>query len=87
MRVLGRTRPDAYRAPTVSFVAEGRDSSEIPARLDAERIAIRYGHFYAHRAVEALGLHARNGVVRVSMVHTNTADEVERLIAALDRAL
>ena len=87
VRVIGRTRADAHRAPTVSFVAEGRDSSEIPARLDAERIAIRYGHFYAHRAVEALGLHARNGVVRVSMVHTNTADEVERLIAALDRAL
>ena len=87
VRVIGRTRADAHRAPTVSFVAEGRDSSEIPARLDAERIAIRYGHFYAHRAVEALGLHARNGVVRVSMVHYNTADEVDRLIAALDRAL
>jgi len=87
VRILGRTTADAHRAPTVSFVAEGRDSSEIPARLDTERIAIRYGHFYAHRAVEALGLQARNGVVRVSMVHTNTADEVGRLIAALDRAL
>ncbi len=87
VRVLGRETADARRAPTVSFVAEGRDSSEIPARLDAERIAIRYGHFYAHRAVEALGLHACNGVVRVSMAHTNTTDEVGRLIAALDRAL
>jgi selenocysteine lyase/cysteine desulfurase len=87
VRILGRTTADAHRAPTVSFVAEGRDSSEIPTALDAGRIAIRYGHFYAHRAVEALGLHARNGVVRVSMVHTNTPDEVTRLIAALDRAL
>jgi len=87
VRILGRTTADAHRAPTVSFVAEGRDSSEIPTALDAGRIAIRYGHFYAHRAVEALGLHARNGVVRVSMVHTNTPDEVARLIAALDRAL
>jgi cysteine desulfurase family protein (TIGR01976 family) len=87
VRVIGRSRAGTHRAPTVSFVAEGRDSSEIPARLDAERIAIRYGHFYAHRAVEALGLHPRNGVVRVSMAHYNTVDEVTRLIAALDRAL
>jgi cysteine desulfurase family protein (TIGR01976 family) len=87
VRVLGLTTADARRAPTVSFVAEGRDSSEIPARLDAEKIAIRYGHFYAHRAVEALGLHARKGVVRVSMVHYNTPDEVARLIAALDHVL
>ncbi len=85
--VIGRTAVDAHRAPTVSFVADGRDSSEITTRLDGERIAIRHGHFYAHRAVEALGLHARNGVVRVSMAHYNTPDEVDRLIAALDRAL
>jgi selenocysteine lyase/cysteine desulfurase len=87
VRILGRATADAHRAPTVSFVVDGRDSSGIPARLDAERIAIRYGHFYAHRAVEALGLHTRNGVVRVSMAHYNTDEEVTRLIAALDRTL
>jgi selenocysteine lyase/cysteine desulfurase len=87
VRVIGSTVTDAQRAPTVSFVVEGRDSSEIPARLDAERIGIRYGHFYAHRAIEALGLHERNGVVRVSMVHYNTPGEVDRLITALDHLL
>ncbi len=87
VRILGRAAADADRAPTVSFVAEGRDSGGIPALLDAERIAVRYGHFYAHRAIEALGLHRCNGVVRASMVHTNTADEVGRLVAALDRVL
>jgi selenocysteine lyase/cysteine desulfurase len=29
----------------------------------------------------------QNGVVRVSMVHYNTLDEVDRLIAILDRLL
>ncbi len=88
VRVLGRTDADpARRVPTVSFVVEGRDASEIPPRLDAERVAVRFGHFYAHRAVEALGLHGRSGVVRVSMLHTNTPAEVERLLAALDRAI
>jgi selenocysteine lyase/cysteine desulfurase len=29
----------------------------------------------------------QNGVVRVSMVHYNTVEEVDRLIAALDRGI
>ena len=88
VRILGLAEADpARRAPTVSFVVDGRDSSEIPTRLDGEGIAIRYGHYYAHRAIDTLGLLPRNGVVRVSMFHYNTAAEVARLVAALDRAL
>ena len=87
VHVVGRPVADEQRAPTVSFVVDGRDSGELPARLDGERIAIRHGHFYAHRAVGALGLHGCNGVVRVSMLHYNTLAEVGRLVAALDRAL
>jgi len=66
---------------------DGRDAAEIPARVDAAHVAIRYGHFYAHRAIAAMGLLERSGIVRVSMVHYNTPDEVGRLIAALDAAL
>ncbi len=88
VRVVGRAEATPpWRAPTVSFVVEGRDSSEIPARLEAEKIAIRYGHFYAYRAIEALGLPPQQGVVRVSMVHYNTPAEVARLIRALERIL
>ena len=50
-------------------------------------MAIRYGHFYAYRAIERMGLLDANGVVRISMVHYNTTREVARLLAALDRAL
>ena len=75
------------RAPTISFLVDGRASSELPPLLDAERIAIRYGHFYAYRLVERLGLMERDGVVRVSMAHYNAPDEVARLIAALDAAI
>jgi cysteine desulfurase family protein (TIGR01976 family) len=87
VRVLGQGEAGPGRAPTISFVADGRDSAEIPAALDREQIAVRYGHFYAYRAIEALGLLAQNGVVRVSLVHYNTPAEVARLIAALDRVL
>lgn len=75
------------RAPTISFLVDGRASSELPPLLDAERIAIRYGHFYAYRLVERLRLMERDGVVRVSMAHYNAPDEVARLIAALDAAI
>ena len=88
VRVLGHA--DAaipHRAPTIAFTIAGRDASEIPPRLDAERIAIRYGDFYARRAIDALGLRDRGGVVRVSMAHYNTAAEVARLIAALERVV
>jgi len=87
VRLLGSAAAGPDRAPTVSFTVDGRDASEITPLLDRERIAVRYGHFYAHRAIEALGLLERGGVVRVSMVHYNTPEEVERLVRALDRAL
>ncbi len=88
VRILGERAADpALRVPTVAFVVEGRHSGEIPPLLDPQKIAIRFGHFYAYRAMEALGLHGRGGEVRVSMAHYNTPAEVARLIAALDRAL
>lgn len=88
VQLLGRTSSDpAGRVATITFTVDGRDAGSIPERLDGERIGIRFGHFYAQRAIEALGLAARNGVVRISMVHYNTEAEVARLIEALDRVL
>jgi cysteine desulfurase family protein (TIGR01976 family) len=88
VRVLGPTSSDAaVRVPTVAFTVDGRHAGEIPVRLDEEHVAIRWGDFYARRTIGALGLGDRGGVVRASMVHYNTADEVERLLQALDRAL
>jgi len=88
VRIIGRS--DAARdarVPTVSFVVEGRASSSIPPRTDEVRIGIRFGDFYARHLIDQLGLAAQNGVVRVSMVHYNTADEVDRLIRVLDRVI
>ncbi len=75
------------RVSTLCFVASGRQASEIPALLDPLRIAVRYGHFYAYRPIRDLGLLERDGVVRVSLVHYNSEQEVDRLIAELDRIL
>ena len=77
----------ALRAPTISFVVAGRSSADIVAGLLPHKVTIRAGDFYAARLIEALGLADQDGVVRCSMVHYNTLDEVDRLIRGLDEVL
>ena len=45
------------------------------------------GHFYAVRLLEALGLDPARGVLRISLLHYNSAVEIDRLLLALDEAL
>jgi selenocysteine lyase/cysteine desulfurase len=73
--------------PTISFVADGVDSRAIVAATDARELGIRHGDFHSRRLVEWLGYGGPSGVVRVSMVHYNTVDEVDRLTAVLDTVL
>lgn len=88
VRILGVPEGDAARrVATVSFAVAGRNASEISIALDAHSIGIRYGDFHSRRLVQALGLAERQGVVRISMAHYNTAEEVDRTIEALSVAL
>jgi selenocysteine lyase/cysteine desulfurase len=88
VRILGPASSDASeRVSTISFVADGRKSSEIVSAVDRSRVGIRYGDFYAYRLIDALGLREQDGVIRASFLHYNTEEEVDRLIEALDAAL
>ena len=87
VRVIGRRAAGADRVPTVSFKARTRDSAAIVGEADRHGVGIRFGDFHSRRLIEALGLAEGSGVVRVSMVHYNTLDEVDRLIGALGPAL
>lgn len=88
VQIIGLPQADRdRRVPTVSFVIDGVDSATIPPHLDAQKIGIRYGDFYARRLIESLGLAAQHGVVRVSFVHYNTLEECDRLISHLDQIL
>ena len=88
VRIVGsRTADPAHRVPTISFKVDGHDSAAVVRAVDADRIGIRYGDFASRRLVESLGLAPKNGVIRASMVHYNTVEEVDRLIASLERAL
>ena len=61
-----------------------RRSETIVRQVDKSGIGIRFGDFYARHLIEALSLQAQGGVVRASMAHYNTADEIARLIECLD---
>ncbi len=88
-RLVGRPEWAAgRRAPTFSFHVPGRSSEEIARAVGVDQVAIRHGDFYARRLVEAVGVeNADDGVVRCSMAHYTTAEDVARLIKALDRVI
>ena len=88
VRVVGTSVADhEMRAPTIAFRSNRLSSAEIWEGLADQRIASAYGNFYARRLMDALGFPADDGVVRISMVHYNTHEEVQRAVDALDRIL
>lgn len=83
IRILGcREANSAIRVPTISFIHSKMKSDEIVEKVDDHRIGIRFGDFYAKKLIQGLGLEERNGVVRVSLVHYNSNEEVRKLIKA-----
>lgn len=87
-RVFGATtNVGSKRIPTVAFRFDGRDSGALSKAMDAHKIAIRHGDFHSRRLVEDLGQMGDGGLLRVSMVHYNTLEEVDSLCTALDTIL
>jgi cysteine desulfurase family protein (TIGR01976 family) len=86
VRVLGITGParSAERCPTVSIVHDRLDPMTIAKHLGADGVFVWEGHFYALELSTTLGLEP-NGMVRIGLLHYNTADEVDRLLASLTR--
>jgi cysteine desulfurase family protein (TIGR01976 family) len=70
------------RVPTFSITHDTLSPLEAATRLGEQGFAVWHGNYYAVEIMKRLGLD--DGAVRVGIVHYNTADEVERLLAALD---
>lgn len=88
VKIIGNPTADKnLRVPTISFSIDGVKSSEVPLKVDPSNIAIRWGDFYARRLIVDMGLFEWDGIVRVSMVHYNTIEEVEKLITVLDKII
>ena len=72
------------RAPTVSFLIEGRHPDDIAQALADQRIAVWSGDSYAVEVAAQLGVSA-TGVVRAGVVRYVTNDDVDRLLDAVER--
>lgn len=83
VRVIGSTRVDDSRVPTISFQHDRRSSADIARAVNEAGFGIRSGHMYAYRLCRALGIDVEDGVVRISAVHYNTPAEVDRLTRVL----
>ncbi len=87
-RIVGPDTAEPYkRAATIAFTSPKRANMEIANHLRSRHVACGVSDFYAYRLVEALGIDPKDGVVRVSMVHYNSVEDVDRLVEALDDIL
>jgi cysteine desulfurase family protein (TIGR01976 family) len=69
------------RVPTFCFNLPGRTPESAAAALAERDLAVWHGNYYALETMRHLGLD--DGAVRAGIVHYNTEDEVDRLLAAL----
>ncbi|WP_416402261.1 aminotransferase class V-fold PLP-dependent enzyme [Alicycliphilus denitrificans] len=76
--------PHAAQASLVSFVATDVHPHDIGTLLDERGIAVRTGHHCAQPLLDHLGL---GPTTRASFALYNTSEEVDRLVAAVARAI
>lgn len=72
-----------YRAPTATFNLAGKTPQDIARALGKQNINVWDGNYYALSLMERLDLERTGGAVRIGLAQYNTADEIDRLLAAL----
>ena len=86
--ILGiRDGTDPRRVPIISFMVDGKDPEQIVLEMDKYKVAIRYGDFHARRLADSINITKDKGAIRVSLVHYNTVEEINKLVTALDKIL
>ncbi len=71
------------RVSTFAFNVEGHSPRAVAEHLGDRGLAVWQGNYYAVEVMKRLGLD--EGAVRAGIVHYNTAGEVDRLLAELER--
>jgi cysteine desulfurase family protein (TIGR01976 family) len=85
LRFFGITEPQRFgeRCSTVSVRMGNHHPTEIAKFLGDRGIFTWDGNYYALNLAERLGVQDFGGFLRIGLVHYNTAEEVNRLLAAL----
>jgi cysteine desulfurase/selenocysteine lyase len=81
VRIIGTAKE---KASVISFVVEGIHPHDIGTVLDREGIAIRTGHHCAQPVMQRFNVPATS---RASFAFYNTIEEVDKLVAALHKAI
>jgi cysteine desulfurase family protein (TIGR01976 family) len=86
VHIYGITDPKRSheRVPTVSFTVAGRTPGAVARHLAQRSVFAWHGNYYALPLTEALGVEP-DGMVRVGLLHYNTAADVDRLVVALEQ--
>jgi cysteine desulfurase family protein (TIGR01976 family) len=71
------------RVATFAFNVDGVPTREAASRLGNAGYAVWQGNYYAVEVMKRLDLEDTGGAVRAGIVHYNTAEEVDRLLAEL----
>lgn len=85
LRFYGISDPSRFhdRVPTVGVRLANRTPLECAKFLGERGIFTWDGNYYALNLTERLGVEKNGGLLRIGLVHYNTAEEVDRLVAAL----
>lgn len=83
--VYGITDPARFdwRTPTVALRLAGQAPQELARFLAEQGMFTWAGNYYAINLTERLGVETAGGMLRLGLVHYNTAEEVARVVEAL----
>jgi cysteine desulfurase family protein (TIGR01976 family) len=86
LKFYGITDPSRFaeRCSTVSVRIGDHHPTKIATFLGERGIFTWDGSFYALNLTERLGVENSGGLLRIGLVHYNTIDEIDRLLAALN---
>jgi selenocysteine lyase/cysteine desulfurase len=87
VRVIGPKTVDEKRVCIAAFVREGVSSASIAKALNAKGFGVRYGNFYSRRLCEQLRIDPSDGVVRISLAHYNSEEELDMLLKELGEVM
>lgn len=73
----------AWRTPTVALRLAGYTPQELARYLGERGMYTWAGNYYALNLTERLGVEASGGMLRLGLVHYNTAEEASRVLEAL----
>jgi selenocysteine lyase/cysteine desulfurase len=71
------------RVPTICFTVKGISSAHVATHCARNGIGVRDGNMYSPRLLRRMNIPTETGVIRASLVHYNTVEEVIRFAEIL----